>query len=125
MTGSRDVPHQDEQDLRVVEQMTVTLRRATQRFAEGASAEESLARANEAMSIGVEVPIDLFLRMSPQSMVALLEVTSTEDDAIRKIAEALLLQSDVYRAQGLLIEAGVRQEQAAAMLDFIDPERAN
>jgi hypothetical protein len=109
----------------VIEQMAVTLRRATQRFAEGASAEESLEAANQTIALGVEVPIDLFLRMSPQSMVALLEITSTEDGAIKKIAEALLLQSDVYRTQGMLIEAGVRQDQAKAMLQFIDPARAN
>jgi hypothetical protein len=111
--------------MRIIEQMGSALRRATRRFAEGAPAAESIDATNDAIAIAVDVPPELFLRMSPQSMVSLLEISNADDRLIEMLAEALLFQADVYETEALLIEAGVRREQAAAMLEFIDPARAN
>lgn len=105
--------------------MGTTLRTATERFAQGASSEESLEATNVAIGLAVELPTDLFLRMSPTTMVALLELSASDDRMIEKVAQALLLQADVFQAEGLLIDAGVRRDQAAAVLEFIDPARAN
>lgn len=111
--------------LRVIEEMGAALRLATRRFAEGAPAVESIDATNDAIAMAVDVTPELFLRMSPQSMVSLLEISSTDNRLIERVAEALLLQADVFETEGMLIEAGVRREQAAAMLEFIDPARAN
>ena len=108
-----------------VELMVTALRRASRRFAEGAPADESLGVIDDALAAAVEMPAPLFLRMSPQSMVSLLEISAADDRLVAKIADALLLEADVFETEGMLIEAGVRREQAAAMLEFIDPARAN
>ena len=58
-------------------------------------------------------------------MVSVLEMTSSDDLVIAKVAEALLLQAHMLQAEGLMNEAVARREQAAAVLEFIDPSRAN
>ena len=117
--------YQNDHLLRVIEQMGAALRVAAQRFSEGAPAEESIDATNQALGLVVDVPTELFVRMSPQSMVSLLEMSSSDDRVLAKVAEALMLQSDVLMAEGCLIDAGVRRDQANAVLEFIDPTRAN
>ena len=117
--------YQNDYLVRVIEQMGAVLRVARQLFSEGAPAEESIDATNQALGLALDVPADLFVRMSPQSMVSLLEVSSSDDRVVVKIAEALMLQSDVLMAEGSLIDAGVRRDQANAVLEFIDPARAN
>jgi hypothetical protein len=111
--------------IRLIEQMGSTLRAASQRFSEGASAQESIDATNLAISMAVELPAELFVRMSPQSMASLLEISSADNRMVEKVAEALLLQADVFQSEGLMIEANVRREQAAAIRDSIDPMHAN
>jgi hypothetical protein len=119
------VNHNGDYVSRVIEQMGDALRLATERFAQGASTEESLEVTNSAINLAVDVPADLFLRMSPATMVSLLELSASDDRMFEKVGEALLLQADVLQAEGLLLEANARREQAAAVLAFIDPARAN
>jgi hypothetical protein len=119
------VEYQSDYILRIVEQMGAALRVATRRFAEGAPPEESIDATNDAIGFAVDIPAELFVRMSPQSMVSLLDIAGPDDRVLEKVAEALLLQADVLQAEGSFIEAGARREQAAAVLDFIDPARAN
>jgi hypothetical protein len=110
---------------RVLEEMDEALQSASRRFAEGASARESIDATNDAIGLVVDLPVEHFVRMSPQTMVSLLEISFSDDRMLAKVAEALLLQADVLLSEGLLIEAGARREQATAVLDFIDPARAN
>ena len=117
--------YQNDHMLRMIEEMGAALRLAAQRFAEGAPADESIEATNRALRLGVDLPADLFVRMSPQSMVSLLEMSGSDDRVLVKVAEALMLQADVLMAEGSLIEAGVRREQAKAVLEFIDPACAN
>jgi hypothetical protein len=105
--------------------MGAVLRAASERFAQGASAEESFEATNSAIGLAVDLPAELFLRMSPQTMVSLLEISSSDDGMFEKVGEALLLQADVFQSEGLLIEARVRREQADAVLRFIDPAYSN
>lgn len=111
--------------IRVIEQMGAALRLASERFAQGAPAEESFEATNNAIGLAVDLPAELFLRMSPQTMVSLLEISASDDRMLQKVGEALLLQADVFQSEGYLIEASVRREQADAVLKFIDPARAN
>jgi len=119
------VEYQSDYVLRVIEQMGAALRLATRRFAQGAPPEESIEATNQAICLVVDIPPELFVRMSPQTMVSLLEMTGPDNRLLEKVAEALLLQADVLLADGSLIEASVRREQAAAVLGFIDPAHAN
>lgn len=119
------VDYHREHATRVIEQMGAVLRTASERFAQGASAEESFEATNTAIGLAVDLPTELFLRMSPQTMVSLLEVSSSDDGMFEKVGEALLLQADVFQSEGLLIEARVRREQADAVLKFIDPAHSN
>jgi hypothetical protein len=115
----------DETSGHVLEQIDSVLNHASRRFAEGASTEESLEALNRAFELVVDVPVPLFLTMSPQTMVSLLEMSGADDAVLAKVAEALLLQADMLQFEGSLIEAGARREQAGAVLEFIDPARAN
>ncbi|HEY5541283.1 MAG TPA: hypothetical protein VIL41_07515 [Coriobacteriia bacterium] len=117
--------YQSDYILRVIEQMGAAMRLATRLFAEGAPAEESIDATNQAIGLVVDVPAVLFVRMSPQTMVSLLEMSGSDNRLLEKVAEALLLQADVFEAEGSFIESGVRREQAAAVLGFIDPAHAN
>lgn len=117
--------YQSDYLLRVIDQMSAALRLATRRFAEGASSDEAIEATNQAIGLVVSIPADVFVRMSPQTMVSLLEMSGPDDRVLEKVAEALLLQADVFQAEGSFIEAGARREQAAAVLEFIDPAHAN
>lgn len=110
---------------RVADLMDAAMRQATRRFAEGAPVEEALQATHDAFALVVDVPADLFLTMSPQTMVSLLEMSGAEDPVLVKVAEALLLEADMLQTEGSLIEAGARREQADAVLEFTDPARAN
>jgi hypothetical protein len=123
--GDKIVEYQNDYVLRLIEQMGAALRLATRRFSEGASAEESMDATESAMRSVVDIDPRLFVRMSPASMAALLEISNLDDRLVTKLAEALLLQADILQSEGDLVEAGVRRQQAAAVLESIDPARAN
>ena len=119
------VEYQNDYVLRLIEQMGAALRLATRRFSEGASSEESLLATDEAIRAVVDIDPHIFLRMSPASMVALIEISNLDDRLVEKLAEALLLQADILQSEAAIVESGVRREQAAAVLEAIDPNRAN
>ncbi len=123
--GEQHVESQNDQGFRIAGQMSAVLTVAEQRFAEGAPTEESIDAANEAIGLAVDVPPHLFLRMSPQTMVSLLQMSQCDGCVLAKVAEALLLQADVLLSEGWLIQADVRRQQAGAVLKFIDPAHAN
>ncbi len=58
-------------------------------------------------------------------MVSFLELSGFDDRLVVKLAEALNLQAEILESEGSLVLAGVRREQAAAVLESIDPARAN
>ena len=68
---------------------------------------------------------NLFLRFSPQSMVSFLELSGFDDRLVVKLAEAMSLQAEILESEGSLVAAGVRREQVHAVLESIDPARAN
>jgi hypothetical protein len=117
--------YQDDYILRLVEQLGSMMRLAFSRFREGESSSEPLDVTNEAIQMIVDVDSDLFVRFSPQSMVAFLELSGFDDRLVVKLAEALSLQAEILESEGALVLAGVRREQASAVLESIDPERAN
>lgn len=117
--------YQSDQVLRMIEQTGATLRLAAKRFAQGASAAESLTLTAEAIEEVVAIDPATFVGMSPPSMVALLEMSDLDDRLVRRVAESLLLEADILQSEGDLLEAATRREQAAAVLEAIDPSRAN
>jgi hypothetical protein len=119
------VQYENDYVLRLIEQMGAALRLAARRFAEGAPSEESLRATDDAIGAVVDMDPELFLRLSPPSMASLLEISNLDDRLITKLGEALLLQADILQGEACMVEAGVRREQAAAVLESIDPARAN
>ena len=57
-------------------------------------------------------------------MVSFLELSGFDDRLVVKLAEAMSLQAEILESEGL-VAAGVRREQVTAVLDSIDPARAN
>ena len=117
--------YQDEYILRLVEQLGSMMRLAFSRFREGQSSSEPLDVTKQAIQMIVDVDADLFVRFSPQSMVSFIELSGFDDRLVVKLAEALSLQAEILESEGAIVLAGVRREQAAAVMESIDPERAN
>lgn len=117
--------YQSDYILRIIEQAGAVMREAFRRFREGAESDEALELTEEAVGLVVDMDPTLFLRFSPQSMVAFLEISGFDARLVAKLAEALELQADILETRGSLVEASVRREQAVAMLTAIDPAHAN
>jgi hypothetical protein len=108
-----------------VEQLGSMMRLAFMRFREGEGSSEPLDVTNQAIQMVVDVEPELFLRFSPQSMVSFLELSGFDDRLVVKLAEAMSLQAEILESEGSLVAAGIRREQVAAVLESIDPARAN
>lgn len=117
--------YQNDYILRIIEQMGTAIREALRRFSGGEAAEESLELIDSAIELVVDMDPQLFLKLAPQSMVSLLGISDMDDRVVGKLADALELEADILLGEGLLIEAGVRREQAAAVRASLDPGRAN
>ena len=117
--------YQNDDVLRMIEQTGATLRLAAARFAQGAPADESLTLTAEAIRDVVDIDPLTFCGMSPPTMVTLLEMSGLDDRLVSRVAESLLLEADILQSEGELVDAGIRREQAQAVLDAIDPTRAN
>jgi hypothetical protein len=121
----REMQYQNDHILRLVEQLGSMMRLAFMRFREGEGSSEPLDVTNQAIQMVVDVEPDLFLRFSPQSMVSFLELSGFDDRLVVKLAEAMSLQAEILESEGSLVAAGIRREQVAAVLESIDPARAN
>jgi len=119
------VQYQDDYILRLVEQLGSMMRLAFARFREGQSSSEPLDVTNQAIQMIVDLDADLFVKFSPQSMVAFLEISGFDDRLVMRLAEALLMQAEILESDGSILLAGVRREQAKAVRESIDPGRAN
>jgi hypothetical protein len=117
--------YQSDYVLRIIEQMGAALRRAFERYRDGADDDEALDITGQAIGLVVDMDSRLFLRLSPQSMVSFVEISGFDDRLVVKLVEALHLEADILESEGNLVEAGVRREQAAALTDAIDPAHAN
>ena len=123
--GTAAVEYQTEEVLRMIEQTGATLRLAADRFAQGASSREALDLTAAAIGEVLGMDSDTFVRMSPPTMVTLLEVSGLDDRLRRQVAESLFLEADILQSEADLVDAAVRREQAAAILAAIDPKRSN
>jgi len=119
------VQYQTDYVLRIIEQMGAALRRAFERYREGTDDAEALGITAEAIGLVVDMDPQLFLRLSPQSMVSFVEISGFDDRLVAKLAEALHLEADILESEGNLVGAAVRREQAAALLGAMDPAHAN
>ena len=90
----------------------------------GSALAQTMDRQGHSVAV-VDMDPELFLRLAPPSMVSFLEISGFDDRLVIKLAEALELQAEILLSEGALIEAGVRREQAAAVLASIDPSHAN
>lgn len=117
--------YQSDYILRIIEQMGSALREAFARFQGGAGSEEPLELTEQAIGLVVDMDPQLFLRLSPQSMVSFVEIGGFDDRVVTKLVEALRLEADILDAEGTIVTARVRREQADALNDAMDPARAN
>jgi hypothetical protein len=119
------VQYQSDYVLRIIEQMGAALRRAFERYSEGTDDAEALDITEQAIGLVVDMDPQLFLRLSPQSMVSFVEISGFDDRLVVKLVEAVHLEADILESEGNLVGAGVRREQAAALLGAMDPNHAN
>jgi hypothetical protein len=126
-TDGRDVLLQYQSDyvLRIIEQMGVALRQAFERYRDGEEPDEPLEMTSAAIGLVVDMDPQLFLKLSPQSMVSFIEISGFDDRLVDKLVEALTLEADILESEGNLVTGDVRRSQAGALRDSIDPARAN
>jgi hypothetical protein len=117
--------YQQDYVLRLIEQMGSLIRLAFERFRTGEEDNEPLELTEQAIGLAIDMDPELFLRLAPQSMVAFLELSSFDERVVTRLVEALELQADILEAEGRLLEANVRREQASALKASVGPLRAN
>jgi hypothetical protein len=110
--------------LRLIEQMGGLVRRAVEQLRVGGE-QESFELADQAIGLALEIEPEVVHRLSPQSLVALLELNNLDDRVIRLVGEALLLQAGALEQSGEIVQGSVRRQQSRAVLDMLDPARAN
>ncbi len=110
--------------MRLIEQMGGMIRRALERLRLGAD-EEPYELTEAAIGLALDMDPATVLRMSPQSLVSLIEIGNLDDRVVALIAEAIEVEAEAYQADGDLVVAGVRREQAAAVRSMLSPQHAN
>lgn len=116
--------YQSDYIMRLIEQMGSLIRRALERYRVG-SDDEPYELAAQALGLALELDPDTIERLSPQSLVALLEMKTMDDRVLALVVEALDVQTDALEREGELVDASVRMQQAAAVRGLLDPGRAN
>jgi hypothetical protein len=116
--------YQSDYVLRLIEQMGSLMRRAMEMLRAG-SDEETYELAEQAIGLALDMDPQFAVRLSPQSLAALLEINNLDDRVIELVAEAFAVQADALERSGELVEGGVRRDQANAILALLDPSRAN
>lgn len=106
--------------LRLIEEFGAVLREALRRFRAGDPPQESIEDIDKAIGLAVNVDPQLFMSLTPQSMVSFLELSNLDDRLTRQLAEALLLQAEMLEAQSSADKATTKREQAAAILASLE-----
>lgn len=107
--------YQSDYILRLIEQMGGLIRRALERLRMGEGTDEPLELTEQALGLVVEMDPRTFLRLAPQSMVAILEIGGFDPRVSAGVVEALEAQAEIYEMAGELELAAMRHEQAAAV----------
>jgi hypothetical protein len=111
---------QNDYILRLIEEFGAVLREALRRFRAGDPPKESVEDIDKAIGLAVDMDPQLFMNLTPRSMVSFLELSNLDDRLTRQLAEALLLQADMLEAQGQPAKATTKREQAAAILASLE-----
>lgn len=77
---------------------------------------------DEAVSDATEMDGDLLLRMAPESMAAMLQLSQPDPQLMEYVSRSLLLSSQYLREAGDASTSALRQEQAYAVARAFDVE---
>lgn len=116
--------YQSDYVLRLIEQMGSLIRRAMERLGVGES-EQTYDLTTEAIGLALDIDPGVAGRLSPATLVSLLELNNADDRVISLVAEALDLEATALESAGEVLEAGIRRDQAAAVRGMRDPRHAN
>lgn len=116
--------YQSDYVLRVIEQMGSLIRRAMESLRTGGS-DEPLELAEHAIGLALDMDPSVAGRLSPASLVSLLELNMVDDRILGLVAEALDVEASALEADGDIVPATLRREQARAVRASLDPRRAN
>lgn len=118
------VQYQNDYVLRLIEQMGGLIRHALELLRLGES-EQPYELAEQAIGLALEIDPALTGRLSPQSLVSMIELTNLDDRVIELVADSFIVQAEALEASGEIVEAGVRREQGEAVRALLNPNRAN
>jgi len=112
------VPYQSDYVLRLIDQMGGLIRRAMEKLGRGDAAEAD-ELAGQAIGLALGMDPALASRLSPQSLVSLLELGSLDNNVVELVAQAIELEVEVLQTGGDTIAAGVRRDQAGAVRSLL------
>ena len=113
--------YQSDYVLRLIEQMGELVRRAMAKLGEGAARDPGEV-AGQAIGLALGMDPAVASRLSSQSLVSLLELSSLDDQVINLLAQAIELEAEALQRGGEMIGAGVRREQASAVRSLLGPK---
>lgn len=116
--------YQSDYVLRLIEQMGSLIRRALERVG-GIEDDEPYEYLQQAIGLALDMDPRLASRLSPQSLVSLLEIENPDERVIVLIADAFDASADVLEAGGEVVDGLLKRQQAAAVRSMLDPTRAN
>ena len=109
------MPYQTDYVLRLVEQLSGLIRRAIEKLGV-AGAKEPSEVGGRAIGLALGLDLSVASELSPQSIVALLELGNLDVRVIKLVAEAIEFESKVHWTRGEKTE--IRREQASAVRAF-------
>jgi hypothetical protein len=117
--------YQTDYVLRTIEQMALLISRALEVFRHDGDPELPVEMTQEALGLVVGMDPDVFVRLDPQSMASLLEMSAVDDRCVALVAEALEAQAAILEETGSIVDADARRQQAAAVMGLLGPMHGN
>ncbi len=116
--------YQSDYILRIIEQMGALIRRALEQVGSPV-AEEPIELAEQAIGLALDMDPAIASRLSGASLASLVAINMPDDRVLELLAQTLDIEAQALEGRGEIVFASLRREQAGAVRQLSDPNRAN
>lgn len=117
--------YQSDYVMRLIERIGALLRAALEQRGRAQSETDALALLDEAVGLALDMDPALALRLSPASLVSVVELNNVDDAVVAMLADVLDAEAHELEARGELMSATLRREQGAALRALLDGSLTN
>lgn len=117
--------YQSDYIMRLVEQIGALLRAALEQRGRHASDTDALELLDQAVGLALDMDPALALRLSPASLVSVVELNNVDDAVVALLADVMDAAAHELESRGELINAALRREQGAALRALMDGSLTN